>query len=203
MTGERATPAASRSVQPGGRAPAPGELALIQAFVNTHYDLEYEHGAELLCDPQALETWLRGRGLLARSAKRLGAAELERALATRERLRRLARGNGPGRALGNPLAELNRLAAGAAVEVRFTPSGPRFVAPRHSGFDGALGRLFAITAASLIDGSWQRLKVCPGSDCGWAFYDHSRNMSGRWCSMAVCGGRAKARTHYRRHKDLR
>jgi predicted RNA-binding Zn ribbon-like protein len=48
------------------------------------------------------------------------------------------------------------------------------------------------------DRSWSRLKVCPGEHCGWAFYDHSRNQAGRWCSMAVCGGRAKARAHYLR-----
>ena len=50
------------------------------------------------------------------------------------------------------------------------------------------------------DGSWARLKVCPGVDCGWVFYDHSRNNSSRWCSMAVCGGRTKARSHYRRRR---
>jgi predicted RNA-binding Zn ribbon-like protein len=200
MSGESAT---RRSTQPGGRAPAPGELALVQAFVNSHYDLEYEHGAELLADPAALERWLRRHRLLGGGSDRLAPADLRRALEVRERLRELAGRNGPGRAPGNPHAELNRLAEGAAVEVRFTRSGPRFIAPRDAGFDGTLGRLLAITASSLIDGSWQRLKVCPGSDCGWTFYDHSRNLSGRWCSMAVCGGRAKARAHYRRHKDRR
>jgi predicted RNA-binding Zn ribbon-like protein len=64
---------------------------------------------------------------------------------------------------------------------------------------GALGVLLAITAVAMADGTWSRLKVCPGEHCGWAFYDGSRNRSGRWCSMAVCGGRSKARAHYRRH----
>lgn len=197
MTGEKS------SRQPGGRAPAPGELALVQAFINTHYDLEYEHGAELLGDPDALQRWLRRKRLLEPHGDRLGPAELRRALAVRELLRELARGNGRARSPRFPLAELDFLAEGAAVEVRFTRAGPRFVAPRDSGFDGTLGRLLAITASSLIDASWQRLKVCPGDNCGWAFYDHSRNLSGRWCSMAVCGGRAKARAHYRRNKDGR
>jgi len=53
------------------------------------------------------------------------------------------------------------------------------------------------------DGRWERLKICPGRDCGWAFYDHSRNGSGRWCSMTICGGREKARTHYRRNRGDR
>ena len=53
---------------------------------------------------------------------------------------------------------------------------------------------------AISDGSWSRLKVCPGDDCGWAFYDESRNRAGRWCSMSVCGGREKARAHYRRQR---
>ena len=45
----------------------------------------------------------------------------------------------------------------------------------------------------------QRLKRCPGSgDCGWVFIDTSKNSSRRWCSMAGCGNRAKARRHTRR-----
>lgn len=39
----------------------------------------------------------------------------------------------------------------------------------------------------------RRLKMCPGPDCGWLFLDRSKNMSRRWCDMAVCGNRAKAR----------
>jgi predicted RNA-binding Zn ribbon-like protein len=34
------------------------------------------------------------------------------------------------------------------------------------------------------------------------FFDNSRNQSGRWCSMSVCGGREKAKTHYRRRRAL-
>jgi predicted RNA-binding Zn ribbon-like protein len=50
----------------------------------------------------------------------------------------------------------------------------------------------------MIDGSWLRFKACPGRGCGWAFYDHSRNQSARWCSMKVCGDREKARAYYQR-----
>jgi predicted RNA-binding Zn ribbon-like protein len=39
----------------------------------------------------------------------------------------------------------------------------------------------------------RRLKICPGPDCGWLFLDRSKNISRRWCDMAVCGNRAKAR----------
>ncbi|WP_221891064.1 CGNR zinc finger domain-containing protein [Microbispora sp. KK1-11] len=46
-------------------------------------------------------------------------------------------------------------------------------------------------AAALADGTWARLKVCVNDDCQWAFYDNSRSRTGRWCSMRLCGNRAK------------
>ena len=36
-----------------------------------------------------------------------------------------------------------------------------------------------------------RLKACPHEHCGWVFHDGSRNRSGQWCSMRVCGNRTK------------
>jgi len=51
---------------------------------------------------------------------------------------------------------------------------------------------------SALDGTWARLKVCAEDACMWAFYDRSKNRSGNWCSMAVCGNRMKARRHYQR-----
>lgn len=87
------------------------------------------------------------------------------------------------------------------MELHFGAEGPELRGAPRAGFAGASGALLAIAAAAIADGSWSRLKVCPGPHCGWLFYDHSRNRSGRWCSMAVCGGREKARTHYRRRQE--
>jgi predicted RNA-binding Zn ribbon-like protein len=198
MTGEVPAP----STQPGGRAPAPGELSLVQAFLNSYYDLDHDHGAELLTDPASLASWLRGRGLIDGSAA-LGPAKYGRALVVRERLRDLARANrgAAPAASASALGQLNEAAMGASVVVRFSTSGPRFMASPGAGIDGALGRLLAVAATAMIDGSWQRLKVCAGEDCGWTFYDHSRNQTGRWCSMSACGGRAKARAHYQRRRS--
>jgi predicted RNA-binding Zn ribbon-like protein len=181
-------------IQPGRRPPAPGDLALVQAFINTHYDLVHVHGAELLATPTALGAWLLERNLIDGRAT-IRNADLERALALREALRGLARGE------RRALARLNDAARGAVTGVAFTGTGPRFVVPAGAGLDGAFGRLLAIVASAMSDGSWTRMKICPGADCGWAFYDHSRNQTGRWCSMSVCGGRAKARAHYRRRSQ--
>jgi predicted RNA-binding Zn ribbon-like protein len=50
----------------------------------------------------------------------------------------------------------------------------------------------------MSDGSWQRVKACRADDCHWAFYDFSRNRSGTWCDMAVCGNREKVRSYRER-----
>ncbi|MGA2924552.1 MAG: CGNR zinc finger domain-containing protein [Solirubrobacteraceae bacterium] len=216
MTGESALPT---PLQPGGRAPAPGELAVVQAFVNTHYDLEIEHGAELLGSPSALAAWLRRYGLLVDDVE-LGAAELSRVLALREGLRALARANasaGDGRPLpvpGSPadasaIEAINAAVEGAFVEIRFGVDQPRAdrawcsrarLQPAAAGVDHAVAAIASITAGAIFDRSWARLKVCAGEHCGWAFYDHSRNLTGKWCSMLVCGGRAKARAQYYRRR---
>jgi predicted RNA-binding Zn ribbon-like protein len=58
---------------------------------------------------------------------------------------------------------------------------------------GSLGRLIAIMVEAMADGTWSRLKACSAETCQWLFYDTSKNRSGHWCSMRVCGNRAKAR----------
>jgi predicted RNA-binding Zn ribbon-like protein len=178
--------------QPGSRDPAPGELVLVQSFINSNYDLEFEHGADLFATPATLGRWLERRRLSGSS--RFTYRDVDRAVAVREGLRALAGG-------GGELADLNRAARGAVIELRFADRGPQFVPGGGGPLDRALAVVLAIVARAMLDHSWTRLKICPGEHCGWAFYDHSRNQSGRWCSMSVCGGRAKARTHYRRRRD--
>ena len=63
------------------------------------------------------------------------------------------------------------------------------------------GLLGAAVATLQIEGRLSRIKICPADDCRWAFFDASKNMSRQWCSMAVCGNRAKARSHRERTKS--
>lgn len=193
MTGEKLP---LEAPQPGGRKPAPGELALVQAFVNTHYDLTAERGGEILVAPAALRDWLAQRRLIA-ARKRLGAEDLRRAVAVREGLRALAFANNEQPLNKGALDSMREASSGAGTEILIEPDGPRFVAAGRD-IDAALGALLAITARAMIDGSWSRFKACPGRECGWAFYDQSRNQSARWCSMKVCGDREKARAYYER-----
>lgn len=47
-----------------------------------------------------------------------------------------------------------------------------------------------------------RIRPCANDACVLHFYDVSKNGTRRWCSMAGCGNRAKARRHYTRHNPL-
>lgn len=55
------------------------------------------------------------------------------------------------------------------------------------------------TADLLLQMNSARLKQCGG--CGWLFYDTSRTGARRWCTMQLCGNRAKARRHYHKTRD--
>jgi predicted RNA-binding Zn ribbon-like protein len=43
-----------------------------------------------------------------------------------------------------------------------------------------------------------RLRACENPECALFLIDHSKPNKARWCSMAVCGNRMKARRHYER-----
>jgi predicted RNA-binding Zn ribbon-like protein len=54
-------------------------------------------------------------------------------------------------------------------------------------------------AALLADGDHQLVRHCEGVACTMWFYDRTKAHRRRWCSMALCGNRAKARNHRQRH----
>ena len=45
------------------------------------------------------------------------------------------------------------------------------------------------------------VKACEGPACTLLFADHTRGHARRWCSMAICGNRAKQAAHRRRLKE--
>jgi predicted RNA-binding Zn ribbon-like protein len=45
-----------------------------------------------------------------------------------------------------------------------------------------------------------RVKACEGHKCTLVFADHTRMQARRWCSMAICGNRAKQAAHRKRLK---
>lgn len=186
------------SRQPAGRAPAPGALGLVQAFVNTFWDLDRK-GGERLGSAEALTDWLVERDLV-EPGTRLRRVDLQRALDVREGLRALLYVNNAATASGGAIDRLNRALQGPGLFVELDPRGsPDFRAQR-ADLDGALALIGTIVGVAQIDGSWSRLKSCPGVHCGWAFYDQSRSQTSNWCAMAVCGSRAKARDYRARKR---
>jgi predicted RNA-binding Zn ribbon-like protein len=55
------------------------------------------------------------------------------------------------------------------------------------------------TADLLTTDLANHVRACPMPDCGWLFADPTGRR--RWCSMAWCGNRAKARRHAARARD--
>lgn len=179
---------------PRGRE-APGRLELVRRFVNSS---NLESGAELLHSPQALAAWLQAHDLKASPSPT--AAHVELAVLLRETLRRLLVANHDGSTDPGASADLTQLAHRLGLQLMFTPTGP-VVTAVGEGVEGGLGELAAVTAQAMVDGSWWRLKACASSGCRWAFYDRSRGGTGQWCSMGVCGSRAKARAYRRRQRQ--
>jgi len=173
---------------------APGELETVRLFVNTLHD---NLSAEELDTPDALNRWLRAHGMPRVQAR---PSDLKRAKDVREALRRVMLANSGQPVDKEALATLNKAASRARVAPAFEDHSTWTFEPGAGGVDAALGRLLAIVFHSMSDGSWHRLKACGDPECAYAFYDHSKNRSGRWCDMGSCGNRAKARAFRERAK---
>ena len=173
---------------------APGELEHVRAFVNT---ADLEAGTDQLSDAAAAVAWLAEHGL-APPGIRASKTDLARAVELREALRTiLLAHNGQG-ASGEAAAVLDDVARRARLRLRFDRQGNGLLEPEAGGVDAALGRMLAIIDRSIARGTWDRLKACRWHTCEWAFYDHTKNHSGAWCTMEVCGNRAKAKAYRER-----
>jgi len=202
-----------REVSPGPDIGlAPGDLGTLQAFVNT---LDIEQGTDALGSPADLDAWLRQAGLASDSGSPSGQRELDLALELREALRGVLRTHvtrrnspwQPGQAVGlsasgaddvtgsSALARVADVAAAMRTGIEVDSDGRIVVVPAGTGAAAALTRLLLIGAEAGTAGNWTRLKVCSADDCQWAFYDRSPTHNGCWCSMQICGSRAKSRAY--------
>jgi predicted RNA-binding Zn ribbon-like protein len=163
--------------------------------VNTN---DIEGGTDALGTPERLHRWLAGRGL-ASPAERIASYEVRRTLEVREGLRALARANNDETLDRARLAALNRSANGIPLVIGLQPDDWS-LRPAARGVDEFLGIILATVTRSMADGSWSRIKACRNDACRWLFYDHSRNRSGTWCTMAICGNRMKSRSYRTRRR---
>ena len=170
-------------------------------FCNTRAGWGDPEPKEYLTAPAVLALWARENGLPAAgdaAGKEQDEREaLERAVALREALYACALHHGTPAQWDLVSAEaaaarsLGRLVPGAGgAPARWEPAsvaGPAraaLVAVAAAAGDLLTSPLAAVVAA------------CPGEGCGWLFADPRRKR--RWCSMAACGNRAKARRYAER-----
>jgi predicted RNA-binding Zn ribbon-like protein len=170
-------------------AEAPGDLAVVQAFLNTS---DLEQSADEIATPEALSGWLRERSLLV-GGETVTDADVRKAHVIREGLRALAFANTGEELDDSAVEELNRVSASIPIHI-----GLGEEVSLHAECEGAMGAfgwIIATVYEAKVDGTWNRLKACRKSSCRWAFYDRSKNRSRTWCSMAVCGNRIKAQAY--------
>jgi len=178
--------------------PAPARLETVRAFVNTR---DVESDVDALATPADLAHWLHAASLSS-SVVPATSGDLEHSLAVREALRGALAANHDGAAVPSPaLTVLSHAAERAEFSLRLDADAGWIAEPRAAGADGALGALLSIVAGAMADGTWRRLKVCMNDACQWAFYDLSRARSGKWCSMQICGNRAKQQAWRARHEE--
>jgi predicted RNA-binding Zn ribbon-like protein len=160
----------------------------VQAFLNT---TDLEDGRDDLVDIEGLRSWLVAGGLAAADLP-IREGDRRRLVTLRESLRAVIEGRDHGGIDPAALAVVDDAAHDAALRVSLGRDGTATLTPAAAGLDGLVARLLGDIAAAQLEGTWDRLKVCPRDACRWAFYDGSKNRSGRWCTMRICGSRTKS-----------
>ena len=181
--------------QPGGRAPAPEPLDLVQDFVNTEIP---DWARDDIGSPEQLEDWLRTRSLLGEQERVDGDAFVA-ARALRSTIRALALLNNVGGRLEPAVRDdMGRAVSDLQLVVVVHDDGRIVAVPGGHGATRALAAIAVVVMETQASGAWARLKACRKEGCGWLFYDGSRNGSSTWCSMSICGNRAKTAAYRRR-----
>lgn len=179
--------------------PAPEPLDLVQRFVNTRNQMR---GYDLLESPAQAMEWLEDSGYGPSGS--VDGTELARLRDLREGLRDvlLSHNLGPSLARIEEVAsKLNDLVSTVALGVSFDSSGEPSPGSSSTGTEGLVENLLAAAIWASHTGIWGRLKACANEECRWVFYDSSKNRSGSWCVMEICGSRAKMRSYRERHSS--
>ncbi|MET9429483.1 MULTISPECIES: CGNR zinc finger domain-containing protein [unclassified Streptomyces] len=151
---------------------------------------------DLLTGLEGLAVWLAANGLDTDARFRADAPTLERTLAARDAL--AAAVDRPGDTAA--AAAVNEVLGHGRIRALLTAEGPAEEAEFADPSWGP-GWLAARDYLDLLRTAPDRIRACAHKACVLHFFDTSRNGTRRWCSMAVCGNRAKASRHYARTKD--
>lgn len=139
-----------------------------------------------LADPEAARSWQQAHG------GNGTAQEQEHLVQVRDALQEVVRGNQPATSLAPLLKDVTshpRLSlAGVSWEVQ-PPTDRRLAVEA------------VLTWGAVQETMPGRLRPCANPECRRFLLDRSKTNKGRWCSMALCGNRMKARRHYQRTRD--
>ena len=116
-------------------------------------------------------------------------AELQFVKQARHDLQAVVRGQQPEEVLNTALRGVVSRPAITGGRVEWTLSVPA---------ERALAVRAVLAWDALQQRSPGRLRPCANTECRLFLIDHSKASSARWCSMAACGNRMKARRHYER-----
>ena len=183
-------------LEPGGRPKAPGRLELLQRFINS-YNHDFPREWDRIGSKEEAKAWLLQKGLIA-PQDQVSAAKAARLRELREAIRALAianHGGDPGTRALDVIREASRV---AALRVTVDDRGRTALEAERGGVDGAVATLLGILYEAQLSGEWARMKAC--RECGYTFFDRSKNRSAAWCAMSICGNRTKNRAYYRRRR---
>jgi predicted RNA-binding Zn ribbon-like protein len=184
-------------IEPGGRPKAPGRLELLQRFINS-YNHDFPREWDRIGSRDKAQAWLREKRLVA-PGDWISETDADRLRELREAIRALAIANLGGQQPPAAVLDLLRGASGMArLRVVVDSAGRTALEAEPGGIDGAVATLLGILHEAQLTGHWSRLKGC--RQCGYAFFDRSKNRSAAWCAMAICGNRTKNRAYYRRNR---
>ena len=203
--------------------PRPAEIAVLETLCNTVDRHTYGahaakpvEGRDLLATPAGLQQWFAAADLLSGHAERdagrpvvehaatVDADELEQVRSLRDGLRswlQLRQGS-PFDAVA--LRRCDEVLSGLRLQAALVRPAKQkdarvALVPAGSGVTEVLERVITDLVTAELTGTLARLKICHALDCQFAYYDHSRSRTSRWCSMETCGNRIKTR-RYREHR---
>jgi predicted RNA-binding Zn ribbon-like protein len=187
---------------------APGGLGFVQDLLNTR-SAGKPRSVDLLDELGHAQEWLNAS--LAEWSRAAGKAPLKMQLGpsdlTELRRFRTEMMNAVNAGNNSPGAERED-AVDAAVrsvgsDLRLAADGRVYAEPKGSGWRHVVSLVLLEAFEAQLSDTWRRLKTCRNHRCETAFFDRSRNNSGAWHDVRVCGNAENLRAHRARKKAAR
>lgn len=165
-------------------AAGPGDEVLLLDLLNSTPVIDGVPHDEL-DDPATARAWLGSHGIV------LTNGQLQELIDIRAALQSVVRGDETPQVL-QPFLQ------GIGMSPTLTDDGLAWTLITHETSQAAARAILAWDALRIS--SPGRLRPCANSECHLFLIDRSKPNTARWCSMAICGNRMKARRHYQRSK---